>query len=116
MERRRDAVGNHLPIGIEERNVQRHLHAGPRHDLALKGVAMNVDDARKQKQAAGVESLGARTFGIDARNEYVLYGKAAALNGAIGMKNARIFDRQHREAQPSLSKLALSYQLDVTVI
>jgi hypothetical protein len=52
-----------LAIGVEHRHVERKAHARPRHDLALEGIAMEVDDARQHHATRGVQ-LGAGARGM----------------------------------------------------
>jgi hypothetical protein len=45
-----DAVRRKLPVGFQQRGLLcRHHDAGARHDLALEGIAMDVDEGRGQK-------------------------------------------------------------------
>jgi hypothetical protein len=52
---RGDAIGQQLPIRLQQRRHRREMHARPRHELALEGVAMKVDDARQNEIAAGID-------------------------------------------------------------
>jgi hypothetical protein len=65
MENRRDAVGEHLPVAVEERNVQVEANSGPRHHLPLEGVAMNVHDARQHDEAIGVDAAARGRIAAD---------------------------------------------------
>ena len=51
----RDAVSNKLAIRLHERHVGIEGDAGPRHQLSLKGIAVDVDQPRQNQQAAGVD-------------------------------------------------------------
>ena len=53
---RGDAVGDRLPVAVDQRHVDREIDAGARHHLPLEGIAMQVDDARQHQQAAGIEA------------------------------------------------------------
>jgi len=55
---RRDAIGDHLTVGFQQRHIQRKGHAGTRHDLSLKGIPVQVDDAGQEHQAIGLPHLG----------------------------------------------------------
>ncbi len=55
VEHRGDAVRDHLPVALDERDVDRYVDAGPRHHLSLEGVAVDVDDTRQYEQAVGIE-------------------------------------------------------------
>src|SRR5690349_1085176 len=55
MKHRGDAVADRLAVAVDERDVDREIHAGARHHLPLEGVAMDVDDARQHQQAARVD-------------------------------------------------------------
>ena len=50
-----DAVGQQLAVDVEQRAVVGEGDAGARHDGALEGIAVQVDDAGQHQQVAGVE-------------------------------------------------------------
>ncbi|MNT51480.1 hypothetical protein D3C72_1884470 [compost metagenome] len=54
-----DAVGQQLAVHVEQGVVVGKGHAGPGHDGALEGVAVQVHDAGQHQQVAGVEPRGA---------------------------------------------------------
>ena len=49
MERSGDTGRQQLGVGVGEGDFERKCHARPRHDLALEGVAVDVDDARQDQ-------------------------------------------------------------------
>jgi hypothetical protein len=61
----RDAVGQHLPVGIDERDVEVEADARPRHHLPLEGIAMNVDDARQHDEAVSIDAAARRGVAAD---------------------------------------------------
>ena len=50
---RGDAIGDQLPVCVGECHLHREMDAGTRHNLALKRIAMQIDDTRE----AGAETL-----------------------------------------------------------
>ncbi|MCW2239972.1 hypothetical protein [Azospirillum canadense] len=55
MQRRGDAVGDQLAVGVQQRDVGREMHARAWHQLPFEGVAVQVNDARQQEQPAGLD-------------------------------------------------------------
>ncbi len=51
-----DAVGDRLPVAVEQRHIDRKIDAGARHHLPLERIAMQVDDARQHQETAGIEA------------------------------------------------------------
>ena len=49
-----DAVGQQLAIGVQQRQLIGKAHAGPRHQLPLEGIAVQIDHAGKNQQARRV--------------------------------------------------------------
>src|SRR5262245_37880980 len=80
MEHGGDAVGDCLPVAVDKRDVERDVDARARHDLPLKGVAVNIDNARKQQETSAVECPGAGLIRTDGGNEPVA---RADVNGRI---------------------------------
>jgi len=58
VEHRGDAVSDRLPVAVDQGDVDREIDARPRHHLPLKGVAMQIDDARKDQKPAGIDVEG----------------------------------------------------------
>jgi hypothetical protein len=52
VEHRGDAVGDRLPVAVDQRDVDREIDARPRHHLPLERIAMQIDDARQHQKAA----------------------------------------------------------------
>ena len=65
----RDPVADRLPVAVDQRHIDRKIDAGARHHLPLEGVAMQIDNARQNQQAAGIDAGRAvavvRTHGDD---------------------------------------------------
>jgi hypothetical protein len=55
----RDAVADQLAVGVEQGETCIEMHAGPRHELALERIAVQVDNSRQDQQPAGVPSFPA---------------------------------------------------------
>jgi hypothetical protein len=68
-----DAVRDRLPVAIDEADVERHVDARARHDLSLEGIAVDVDDAGEQHEAAGVERAAIGVIGPDVGNHPVAH-------------------------------------------
>ena len=49
-----DAVGEQLPVGLQQRQLVREAHAGARHQLPLERVAMQIDHAGQDQQSRRV--------------------------------------------------------------
>ena len=60
-----DAVGDHLAVAVDQRDVEGNLHPRTRHHLPLESVTVNIDDARQHQQPAGVEGGLRRPVGTD---------------------------------------------------
>src|SRR5262249_50223929 len=73
MEHGGDAVGDRLPVAVDERDVERDVDPRARHDLPLKGVAVNIYNARKQQETSAVERAGAGLIRTDGRDEPVVW-------------------------------------------
>jgi hypothetical protein len=41
----RDAVGDRLPVAVDQRDVDRKVDSGARHHLPLERIAMQIDNA-----------------------------------------------------------------------
>ena len=52
----RNPVADRLPVAVNKRHIDRKIDAGARHHLPLEGVAMQVDNARQNQQAAGIDA------------------------------------------------------------
>ena len=55
MKCRGDAVGQQLPFGLGQRQIEGEADAGARLDLPLEGVAVDVDNAGQHLQPARVQ-------------------------------------------------------------
>ena len=77
MEHRRNAVGDDLTVGIDQRQIDRKIHARARHHLALESVAVHVDNARQQDQVFGVERM---------RRAAPTYGSRLTHKGPLGLR------------------------------
>jgi len=51
----RYAVGGQLPVGVDQRDVEREHGTRARHDLPFEGIAMDVHGTRKDKGAAHLD-------------------------------------------------------------
>ncbi len=71
MERRGDAVGQKLRLGIVQRDIGGKPDAGARLQLPLERVAVNIDDARKYQKPARIEPR-AMPVAVDAGDAPVL--------------------------------------------
>ena len=60
MESGGDAVGDELSVGVGQRDVDAKADAGSRHDLTLEGIAVEIHDARKEKQIPRARAVAAR--------------------------------------------------------
>jgi len=80
-----DAIGEELPVRLQQGRHRREMHARPRHELALESVAMKVDDARQHEIAAGIDR---RSGGLrrDRRDAAVRDADAAGPDGAVRMQ------------------------------
>ena len=110
-----DAVGRHLSIGIGKCDLQPDMHARPRHDLALEGVAVEIDNARQQQVPLGIDGPLDRPGAIDSGDDTVFNDDAVPIDRSIGVQNARVFDRDRHGLIPT-AKAAPSYQGNVTVV
>src|SRR5262252_7523065 len=72
MEHGGDAVSDDLSVAVDKGNVERHINARARHDLPLKGVAMNVDNAWQQQEPSGVQRADAGTIRTNGGNKPVV--------------------------------------------
>src|SRR5215468_7585866 len=72
MEHGGNAVGDGLSVAVDKGNVERDINARARHDLPLKGVAMNVDNARQQQEPSGVQRADACTIRTNGGNKSVV--------------------------------------------
>jgi hypothetical protein len=56
MKDRGDAVGDRLPVAVDQRHIGREVDAGTGHHLPLERVAMQVDNARQHQEVAAVDA------------------------------------------------------------
>ena len=63
-----DAVAHRLAVAVDQRDVDGEIDARPRHHLALEGVAVDIDDARKHHQTFGIERAAWRPIVADRGN------------------------------------------------
>ena len=63
MVRGSDAIGEHLPIRFEQRQLNGEKYAGARHPLPFKGVPMNIHNARQKDQVAEIPIAWSMVFG-----------------------------------------------------
>ncbi len=52
---RGEAVGDGLPVAVDERDIDGEADAGAGHHLPFERIAMQVDDSRQDRQAAGID-------------------------------------------------------------
>ena len=71
-------------VGLDERRNGREMHAGARHELALEGVAVQIDDAG-QNEKGFVRRLVDRGHRRDAT---LLDGDFGRADGAVGEERA----------------------------
>ena len=64
---RGDAVGDRLPVAVDQRHIDGKIDAGARHHLPLERVAVQIDDARQHLQAAGIDAERHRAHGPSPR-------------------------------------------------
>ena len=93
---RGDAVGGHLPVGVQQRHVEREMDARARHDLAFEGVAVDVHDSRQDQQPGGVQNLSARA--AVGNDPPVGDGEVAPLEAAFRRQDLSAGDRQQAPA------------------
>ena len=62
---RGDAIGDRLAVAVHQRDVDGKADAGPRHQLPLEGIAMNIDDAGQDIEPARVEGAAIAAIGTD---------------------------------------------------
>ena len=91
VERGGDAVGGQLAIGIQQRHLGGHAHAGPGHELTLERVAMQIDDAGQDEQPAGVPNATARRR---RRDPFAVDGQGNAIFQPEGRQDAPADDGQ----------------------
>jgi hypothetical protein len=72
MEHRGDAVGERLPVAVEERDVHGEVDARPRHHLPLECVAMDVHDAGQHHEAVGLDAPARRRVAADPADQALL--------------------------------------------
>ncbi|GCC49391.1 hypothetical protein chiPu_0033520 [Chiloscyllium punctatum] len=61
-----DAVGDRLPIAVDQCHVGREVDAWARHHLPLERIAVQIDDAGQHQEAAGIDmKRGAPLFGVE---------------------------------------------------
>src|ERR1700688_553041 len=51
-----DAVADRLSVAVDQRHIDGKIDAGARHHLPLERITMQIDDARKDQKAAGIEA------------------------------------------------------------
>ena len=85
--RRGDAIGQQLPIRLKQRRHRREMHPRPRHELALEGVAMKIDDARQHEIAAGI-GRHSGLLGRDRDNSAIRDRDAAGPDAAVSVQQA----------------------------
>ena len=51
-----DAVRDQLPVGVDQRHVDRKVDTGPGHHLPLERIAVQVDDARQHEKVGCVDA------------------------------------------------------------
>ena len=78
VERRGDAVGEQLRLGVAQRDVGREIDAGPRLHLPLERVAVDVDDARQHQQAGRIE-----------RGDRAAPRRCAAMRAVLSVRSTR---------------------------
>ena len=93
--RRGDAVGGHLPVGVQQRHIEREMHARTRHDLALEGVAVDVHHARQDQKPGRIQDFPGACRVHDAP---VGDGEVAPLEAAIRRQDLPSGDRQQAPA------------------
>jgi len=105
VERRGDAVCDKLPVGLEQRDVVGEIDARPRHRLALERVAVDIDDARQQQQAARIPYLRVGTGSAEPAVDHFDLGidKSPVRGGSAG-----IDDTSRVHAFGSLERMAPS--------
>ena len=54
MKGRGDAIGHQLAVGVDQRQARIEMDARPRHELALEGIAVHIDDPGQDQQMAGI--------------------------------------------------------------
>src|SRR5262249_54902086 len=60
-----------LTIAVQEGDVGQHIDAGPGHHLPFKSIAVNVDDAGQDHEAAGVDLGGGDFIAANIGNDSV---------------------------------------------
>ncbi len=84
MKHRGDAVRDDLAVGIDERDIEREVDTRPRHHLALERVAVNIDNARQQHQALGVDRMRRAAIRADLGDDAVVRVNAGFSKLAAG--------------------------------
>ncbi len=72
MKHRRNPVGNDLPVGVGERDVEREVDARTRHHLPFERIAMYIDDTRQQQETVGIDCAFRAAFRADFGNDAVI--------------------------------------------
>ncbi|MGY3225600.1 hypothetical protein ACVIM5_006207 [Bradyrhizobium sp. USDA 4512] len=99
MEHGGDAVGDRLPVAVDQRHVGREVDAGARHHLPLERIAVQVDDAGQHQQATGIDvKRGATLLGVE-RADVATSGPQRGLDqGAVNQRAPALDENVRHDA------------------
>jgi hypothetical protein len=90
---RGDAVGDRLPVAVDERDVDRKIHARAGHHLPLECVAMQVDDSRQHQQPTRVDRKGAAALVGSDRADIAARDPQGAIRKFVAEQNPAAFNK-----------------------
>ena len=68
-----DAVAHRLPVAFHQRHVDGKTDAGPRHQLPLECVAVDIDDTGQHVQAARIDAAAVAGLAADGTDRTVRF-------------------------------------------
>ncbi|MDT4842224.1 hypothetical protein FQZ97_761150 [compost metagenome] len=100
-----NAVGHELPVGVGQGHAHVEVHAGTGHELALEGVAMQIDHARQHQTPTGFQHrVTPRAIG-DVRDHTVLDQHDSVVFPPGGQQGPATHDRPASSVQHAFSCL-----------
>src|SRR5215471_17710320 len=91
MKHRGYPVREHLPIGLEQRDIHSEVDTRTWHQLALECITVNIDDAGQDKEAACVDPQSRATPSTDDVDHAIISANGRVFE-LISNKNATAVD------------------------